>query len=419
MTASLFPALLSQRARAADVSPIAAASAQAARLRAEGHSIVTLTSGEPDFDTPPELKQAAVAALQAGQTKYTPTAGTWALREAVARGYGARHDLRYEARDVLVSNGGKQVIYLAFNATLDPGDEVIVPAPYWPTFPDSVRINAGTPVIVPTRAQEGFKLTPAGLRQALSPRTRWLVLNSPANPTGAVYSAAELAALAAVLRQHPDVLVLWDELYEEVWFGEPPAHWLTVAPDFQGRTLLVNGVSKAYAMTGWRIGWGTGPAGLIAALEAVQSQVSSGPSSVGQAVALAALAGAADAFVAEARAAYGRRARLVAQGLSAVPGLGVHAPAGAFFAWIGVQGVIGATRPDGKVIADDGDFTGWLLESEGVAVVRGAAYGLSPYIRLSFATSDAQLELAVERIARAVKALRPATVVRQVAPEAA
>lgn len=419
MTASLFPALLSQRARAADVSPIAAASAQAARLRAEGRSIVTLTSGEPDFDTPPELKQAAVAALQAGQTKYTPTAGTWALREAVARGYGARHDLRYEAGDVLVSNGGKQVIYLAFNATLDPGDEVIVPAPYWPTFPDSVRINAGTPVIVRTRAQEGFKLTPAGLRQALSPRTRWLVLNSPANPTGAVYSAAELAALAAVLRQHPDVLVLWDELYEEVWFGEPPAHWLTVAPDFQGRTLLVNGVSKAYAMTGWRIGWGTGPAGLIAALEAVQSQVSSGPSSVGQAVALAALEGAADAFVAEARAAYGRRARLVAQGLSAVPGLDVHAPAGAFFAWIGVQGVIGATRPDGKVIADDGDFTGWLLESEGVAVVRGAAYGLSPYIRLSFATSDAQLELAVERIARAVKALRPATVVRQVAPEAA
>ena len=271
MTASLFPALLSQRARAADVSPIAAASAQAARLRAEGCSIVTLTSGEPDFDTPSELKQAAVAALQAGQTKYTPTAGTWALREAVARGYGARHDLRYEARNVLVSNGGKQVIYLAFNATLDPGDEAIVPAPYWPTFPDSVRINGGTPVIVPTRAQEGFKLTPAGLRQALSPRTRWLVLNSPANPTGAVYSAAELAALAAVLRQHPDVLVLWDELYGEVWFGEPPAHWLTVAPDFQGRTLLVNGVSKAYAMTGWRIGWGTGPAGLIAALEAVHA----------------------------------------------------------------------------------------------------------------------------------------------------
>jgi len=419
MTASLFPALLSQRARAADVSPIAAASAQAARLRAEGRSIVTLTSGEPDFDTPPEIKQAAVAALQAGQTKYTPTAGTWALREAVAQGYRARHDLRYEARDVLVSNGGKQVIYLAFNATLDLGDEVIVPAPYWPTFPDSVRINAGTPVIVQTRAQEGFKLTPVGLRQALSSRTRWLVLNSPANPTGAVYSAAELAALAAVLRQHPDVLVLWDELYEEVWFGEPPAHWLAVAPDFLGRTLLVNGVSKAYAMTGWRIGWGTGPAGLIAALEAVQSQVSSGPSSVGQAAALAALEGTADEFVAEARAAYGRRARLVAQGLSAVPGLDVHAPAGAFFAWIGVQGVIGATRPDGKAIADDGDFTSWLLESEGVAVVRGAAYGLSPYIRLSFATSDAQLELAVERITRAVKALRPATVVRQVAPEAA
>ncbi len=419
MTASLFPALLSPRARAAEISPIAAASAQAARLRAEGRSIVTLTAGEPDFDTPAAIKQAAVAALQDGQTKYTPTAGTWALREAIARGYEARHDLRVDARNVLVSNGGKQVIYLAFNATLDAGDEVIVPAPYWPTFPDSVRVNGGTPVIVPTRAEDGFKITPSALRQALTPRTRWLVLNSPANPTGAVYRAAELAALAAVLRQHPDVLVLWDELYEEVWIGEPPAHWLAVAPDFQGRTLLVNGVSKAYAMTGWRIGWGTGPTGLIAALEAVQSQVSSGPSAIGQAAALAALEGAADGFVQEARAAYARRARLIGQGLSAVPGLQVHAPAGSFFAWIGVQGLIGAIRPDGRVIDDDGGFVDWLLDAEGVAVVRGAAYGLSPYFRLSFATSDAQLELAVERIARAVKALRAAPAVRKTAKETA
>ncbi|MDQ8031338.1 MAG: aminotransferase class I/II-fold pyridoxal phosphate-dependent enzyme [Bordetella sp.] len=419
MTASLFPALLSARARAAEVSPIAAASAQAARLRAEGRSIVTLTAGEPDFDTPPALKQAALAAIAAGQTKYTPTAGTWALREAVARDYGARHDLRVEARDVLVSNGGKQIIYLAFNATLDAGDEVIVPAPYWPTFPDSVRINGGVPVIVPTRAEDGFKLTPAGLRQAIGPRTRWLILNSPANPTGAVYSAAELAALAAVLRQHPDVLVLWDELYEQVWFGEAPAHWLSVAPDFQGRTLLVNGVSKAYAMTGWRIGWGTGPAGLIDALEAIQSQVSSGPSSVGQAVALAALEGAADAFVVEARSAYARRARLIVEGLSTVQGLTVHAPAGSFFAWIGVAGLIGTHRPDGAEIRDDADVVRWLLDAEGVAVVHGAAYGLSPYLRLSFATSDAQIELAVERIGRAVRALRPAPRVTRVAEEAA
>lgn len=300
------------------------------------------------------------------------------------------------------------MIYLALAATLDEGDEVIVPTPYWPTFLDSVRVNGGTPVLAPTAEADGFKLTPQGLRQALTARTKWLILNSPGNPSGAVYSEAELAALAAVLREHPSVLVLWDEMYEQIWFEQAPAHLLRAAPDLAGRTLAVNGVSKAYAMTGWRIGWGVGPAALIGVLEAVQSQVSSGPSSLGQAAALVALQGVADDFVENARLAYARRARLIVDGLGAVPGLSVAAPRGSFFAWIGVAGLIGQVRPDGGVIADDGDVVDWLLEAEGVAVVRGAAYGLSPYLRLSFAASDAKLEEAVTRIGRAVAALRPA-----------
>ncbi|QVQ28416.1 aminotransferase class I/II-fold pyridoxal phosphate-dependent enzyme [Achromobacter deleyi] len=408
MTESLFPGALARRARGAELSPIAAAGARAARLAAQGRSIIVLTSGEPDFDTPAPIKAAAIAALEEGKTKYTPTAGTAALRRAVADGYRQRHGLDVDASNVIISNGGKQVIYLALNATLDEGDEVIVPAPYWPTFPDAVRINGGVPVVVRTSAEDGFKLTPAALRDAITPRTKWLILNSPGNPSGAVYRAEELQALAEVLRDAPQVLVLWDEMYEEIWFGQPPAHLLREAPDLAGRVLVVNGVSKAYAMTGWRIGWGTGPQALIHALEAVQSQVSSGPSSLGQAAALAALQGAADGFVEAARLAYARRAQRVAEGLGAVPGLQVHAPQGSFFAWIGVSGLTGRRRPDGRPIAHDGDVVDWLLESEGVAVVRGAAYGLSPYLRLSFAASDANIEAAIERIGKAVAALSPA-----------
>lgn len=408
MTESLFPGVFARRVCGVELSPIAAAGARAARLAAEGRSIVALTSGEPDFDTPQAIKDAAALALAQGQTKYTPTAGTAALRRAVADGYRQRHGLPTESANVIISNGGKQVIYLALAATLDEGDEVIVPTPYWPTFLDSVRVNGGTPVLAPTAQADGFKLTPQGLRQALTPRTKWLILNSPGNPSGAVYSEAELAALAAVLREHPSVLVLWDEMYEQIWFDEAPAHLLRAAPDLARRTLAVNGVSKAYAMTGWRIGWGVGPAALIGVLEAVQSQVSSGPSSLGQAAALVALQGVADDFVENARLAYARRARVIVDGLGAVPGLSVAAPRGSFFAWIGVAGLIGQVRPDGAVIADDGDVADWLLEAEGVAVVRGAAYGLSPYLRLSFAASDAKVAEAVARIARAVAALRPA-----------
>ncbi|MFY3649060.1 aminotransferase class I/II-fold pyridoxal phosphate-dependent enzyme, partial [Achromobacter xylosoxidans] len=231
MTESLFPGVFARRVCGVELSPIAAAGARAARLAAEGRSIVALTSGEPDFDTPQAIKDAAALALAQGQTKYTPTAGTAALRRAVADGYRQRHGLPTESANVIISNGGKQVIYLALAATLDEGDEVIVPTPYWPTFLDSVRVNGGTPVLAPTAQANGFKLTPQGLRQALTPRTKWLILNSPGNPSGAVYSEAELAALAAVLREHPSVLVLWDEMYEQIWFDEAPAHLLRAAPD--------------------------------------------------------------------------------------------------------------------------------------------------------------------------------------------
>ena len=400
---------LSQRVRRVKLSPNAAASARAAALVAQGRDVLVLTSGEPDFDTPEPIKQAAVAALARGETKYTGTAGTAALRRAVSAKYARENALDYPASQVIVANGGKQVIYNAFAATLDAGDEVILPAPYWPSFPDMVLVNDGTPVIVPCTEASGFKIGPAALEAAITTRTRWLVLNTPGNPTGALYSGEELAALAAVLRRHPQVLVLLDELYEHIWFTpEAPPHWLTLAPDLKPRTLLVNGASKTYAMTGWRIGYGVGPAPLIAAMTVVQSQVSSGANAIAQAAVAAALDAVDQSFVAQARAAYARRAAFVAAAVGAIPGLAVRAPQGAFFAFVNCAGLLGRLRPDGAAIASDTDVVDWLLASEGVAAVDGPSYGLSPYFRISVAASDAVLADAVQRIARAVAALRPA-----------
>lgn len=403
---SPFP--LSQRVQRAKLSPNAAASARAAALAAQGRDVISLTTGEPDFDTPEHIKQAAIAALQRGETKYTPTQGTAALRTAISAKYAREHALDYSPSQLIVSNGGKQVIYNALAATLNAGDEVIIPAPYWPSFPDMVLVNDGTPVIVPCDITVGFKLTPQALEAAITPRTRWLVLNTPGNPSAAVYDAAELAALAAVLRRHPQVLVLLDELYEHIWFTpEAPAHWLHVAPDLKERTLLVNGASKTYAMTGWRIGWGAGPEALVQAMVVVQSQASSGPNSIAQAAVTAALESPDQSFVGEARIAYARRAGLVAQAIRSVPGLSMLPPGGSFFAFIHCGALIGQVRPDGRVIHSDADLTEWLLEAEGVAAVDGASYGLSPYFRISTAASDAVLQDATNRIARAVAALRP------------
>jgi len=407
MSTSSPPFALSQRAQRVKLSANAAASGRAAALAAQGRDVLTLTSGEPDFDTPESIKQAAVAAMARGETKYTPTPGTAGLRKAISAKYLRENALDYTAAQIIVANGAKQVIFEALAATVDAGDEVIVPAPYWPSFPDIVRVNDGTPVIVATDERSGFKLSARALEQAITPKTRWLILNSPSNPTGAVYSAAELAALAKVLRLHPRVLVLWDEIYEHIWFtGEAPAHLLHVAPDLKDRTLLVNGASKTYAMTGWRIGWGAGPELLVRAMTVIQSQASSAPNSIAQAATESALQSADQSFVSLARAAYAKRAMAVTEALNAVPGISLLAPQGAFFVYVNCSALIDRARPDGRAIESDSDVVDWLLESEGVAAVDGPSYGLSPYFRLSIAASDAVLADAVQRIARAVAALR-------------
>ncbi len=405
MSVTDFP--LSRRVRRVKLSPVAAAGARAAALAAQGRDILRLTSGEPDFDTPEPIKQAAIAALARGETKYTPTPGTAVLRKAVSAKYRRENGLQYPPAQVIISNGGKQVIYNAFAATLDAGDEVILPAPYWPSFPEMVLVNDGQPVVVPCDESTGFKLTAAALEAAITRRTRWLVLNTPGNPTGAVYDRAELEGLAGVLRRHPQVLVLLDELYEHIWFTpEAPAHWLHVAPDLAPRTLLVNGASKTYAMTGWRIGFGAGPAPLIEAMTVIQSQASSGPNAIAQAAVAAALESPDQSFVPLARAAYARRAATVTRGINAIPGLSLLAPEGSFFVYVSCAGLIGAARPDGGTITSDTAVVDWLLESEGLAVVDGTAYGLSPYLRISTAASDAELDDALGRLARAVAALR-------------
>lgn len=401
------PFALSQRVQRVKLSANAAASARAAALAAQGRDILVLTAGEPDFDTPEPIKQAAIAALAQGDTKYTATPGTLALRQAISAKYQRENALDYGPSQIIVANGAKQVIYQALAATVDAGDEVIVPTPYWPSFPDIVRINDGTPVIVTCDESSNFKLSPQALEQAITPHTRWLILNSPGNPTGAVYTLEELLALAEVLRRHPRLLVLWDEIYEHIWFTtEPPVHLLHAALDLHERTLLVNGASKTYAMTGWRIGWGAGPEPLVKAMTVVQSQVSSAPNSIGQAATAWALQSADQSFVAQSRLAYAGRGRFVTQALNAIPGLSLLGPQGAFFAYVNCSALIGQQRPDGKLISSDADVVDWLLESEGVAVVDGASYGLSPYFRISIAASDAVLEDAVTRIARAVSTLR-------------
>lgn len=387
------------------VSPTVAAAARARELKAEGRDIVDMTAGEPDFDTPEPVRAAAVAAIAAGQTRYTATNGTPELRAAIRADFGRRLGLDYADGEITVGGGGKPVIFVALMASLDAGDEVIVPAPYWVSYPDMVLANDGTPVIVACPESDGFKLTPERLEAAITPRTRWLMLNSPSNPTGAAYGRGELEALGAVLLRHPGVWVLSDDIYDQVWFSPEPMTTLAAAvPALKDRTLLVNGVSKAYAMTGWRLGYGAGPAPLVAAINKLQSQISSCPSSVSQAAAVAALSGN-QGFVAAACAAYRERRDYAVDRLSRVPGLTCRVPDGAFYLYPGCPGAIGKRTPDGTRIESDEDFVRYLLDSVGVAAVHGAAYGLSPYFRLSIATSLATIEQGCDRIEAAMRAL--------------
>jgi aspartate aminotransferase len=396
---------LSKRVQRVSLSANAAAKSQATALRDAGIDILDLTTGEPDFDTPEHIKQAAYAAIAKGATKYTPTPGVKALREAVQRKLKQENRLDYGLPSIVIANGAKQIIFNAFAATLDDGDEVLVPVPYWPSFPDSVRFNGGEPVFIQCELEQGCKLTAAQLDEAIGERTRWLILNGPGNPSGAVYSEAELLAIADVLRRHPQVLVLLDELYEHIRFdGRPALSLLNVAPDLQDRCLLVGGVSKTYAMTGWRIGFGAGPQELTTAMTVVQSQSTSGASSVGQAAALAALEGGLD-FLPEQVAAYHQRRDLLVETLSSVDGLEVLQPEGGFFVFVRCAGLLGRYTPAGARLNSDGDVVDYLLQS-GVAGVAGSAYGLSPWFRLSIATATSSVIEAGQRIARACAALQ-------------
>ncbi|GGI91158.1 aspartate transaminase [Pseudarthrobacter scleromae] len=382
-----------------------AAAARVRELKAEGRRILDLTVGEPDFDTPEHIKAAAVEAITRGETKYTSVTGTPALQKAILQTLELRTGLPYTPAEVTIGGGAKQVIFTAFMASLNAGDEVIVPAPYWVSYPDMVLANDGTPVVVPCGEDSGFKLTPEALAGAITGRTKWVILNAPSNPTGAVYSRAELRALADVLAVHPHVSVLADEIYDQIYFGDGKlASLVEVAPELKDRVLAVNGVSKAYAMTGWRLGYAAGPAPLIAAINKLQSQISSCPSSVSQAAAAAALTGSQE-FVRDSVDTYRKRRDTAVAALNAVDGLSCTTPDGAFYTYVNCAGVIGKTTPEGQVISNDQDFTLYLLDAASVAVIQGSAYGLGPYFRISYATSLDVIEESIAAIDKAVQAL--------------
>jgi len=395
-----------QRMRRIKPSPSTMASQRARELKAGGRDVIALSSGEPDFATPEHVIEAAYVAMRRGETRYTNTGGTPELKAAVIEKFERDNGLAFEPAEVMAASGGKQVIYNALMATIDEGDEVVVPAPYWVSYPDMVRVAGGQPVIVPCAPEQGFKLTADALARALTPRTRWLILNAPGNPSGAVYDQADLRALAEVLLEHPRVAILCDDVYEHIVYdGRRFATMAAVQPRLRERTLTVNGVSKAYAMTGWRIGFAGGPKALIAEMTKLQSQSTSNPSSISQAAAVAALTGPQDMLAPRARTFQERR-DLVVSMLNQARGLACPSPAGAFYVYPSCAGMLGSTTPSGRRLETDLDVIEYLLESEGVAVVHGEAYGLSPHFRISFAAATAELEEACRRIQRACAALR-------------
>lgn len=379
-------------------SPTIAVTTKAQELKAAGRDVIGLGAGEPDFDTPPNIRAAGIAAIEAGHTRYTAVDGIPELKQAICAKFTRDNDLTYTPAQVTVGTGGKQVLYNAFMATLNPGDEVIIPAPYWVSYPDMVLLGGGTPVFVEGQVDLGYKITPDALEAAITPQTKWFLFNSPSNPTGAGYSWSELKALTDVLLRHPHVWVMTDDMYEHLAYGNfkfcTPAQ---VEPLLYDRTLTVNGVSKAYAMTGWRIGYAAGPEVLIKAMRKVQSQSTSNPCSVSQHAALEALNGPQDFLAPNAKLFEGRR-DLVVDALNACPGISCPKPEGAFYVYPSIAGCIGKTSAGGAEITDDEAFATALLEEAGVAVVFGAAFGLSPNFRVSYATSNDQLTEACARI---------------------
>ncbi len=397
---------LASRLRRIKPSPSTSAADRANELRRQGKSIVNLVVGEPDFDTPAHIVQAAVEALGKGATRYTLMAGTVDVRQAIVAKLERENGLRYGMDEVIVTSGAKSAIFSALAITVEQGDEVIIPAPYWVSYPDMVLACDGTPVTVACPESNDFKLTPAQLEAAITPRTRWLLINSPSNPTGASYTTEEYRALAEVLARHPQVQVMTDDIYEHIRFdGQKTPHLLQAAPQLRDRTLVVNGVSKTYAMTGWRIGYVAGPRPYIKALDTLLSQSTGNACTVSQAAAAAAMNGD-QSFVTQSVAVYKQRRDQSIAALNAIPGISCRTPEGAFYLYVNCGGLIGRRTPEGKVLETDADVVMYLLESEGVAVVAGTAYGLSPYFRMSIATSLDILDEGCKRIARAVAALK-------------
>ena len=396
---------LAQRLGRIKPSPTIGVSQKAAELKAAGRDVIGLGAGEPDFDTPENIKAAAAAAIALGETKYTAVAGSLALRKAISAKFARENGLDYTPEQITVGCGGKQTIFNALLATLDEGDEVVIPAPYWVSYPDIVLMSEGTPVVVPGDPGRNFKVNPQALDKAITRRTKWLILNSPSNPTGAAYSELELQQLCEVLLAHPHVWVMTDDIYEHVIYDgfrfTTPAQ---VEPRLYDRTLTINGCSKAYCMTGWRVGWGAGPKPLIAAMNMIQSQSTTHTSSISQAAAVEALNGPQD-FIATHNAVFQQRRDMVVDLLNRAAGITCAVPEGAFYVYPSCAGTAGKKTPDGKTIATDEDFVTYLLEAEGVACVQGAAFGLSPYFRISYATATELLEEACRRIQRACAAL--------------
>ncbi|MDH7801504.1 MULTISPECIES: pyridoxal phosphate-dependent aminotransferase [unclassified Rhizobium] len=373
---------------------------KARELKAKGRDVISLGAGEPDFDTPENIKEAAIDAIKRGETKYTPVSGIPELRKAIADKFKRENGLDYKPEQTIVGTGGKQILFNAFMATLNPGDEVVILAPYWVSYPEMVAICGGTPVFVDATLEDNFKLKPEALEKAITPKTKWFVFNSPSNPSGAAYSHDELKALTDVLVKHPHVWVLTDDMYEHLTYGDfkfvTPVE---VEPSLYDRTLTMNGVSKAYAMTGWRIGYAAGPLPLIKAMDMIQGQQTSGASSIAQWAAVEALNGTQDFIPTNKKIFEGRR-DLVVSMLNQAKGINCPAPEGAFYVYPSCAGMIGKTAPSGKVIESDVDFVSELLEAEGVAVVQGSAFGLGPNFRISYATSEELLEEACKRIQR-------------------
>ena len=387
-------------------SPAVAVTAKANELKAAGHDVIGLGAGEPDFNTPEHIKQAAIKAMADNKTRYTAVDGIAELKQAICDKFKKDNNISCTPDMITVGTGGKQVLYNALMASINPGDEVIIPAPFWVSYPDMVLLAEGTPVIVECGQNKNFKITADALENAITDKTKWVILNSPSNPTGVGYTKTDLEALAEILRKYPHVNIMTDDMYEYLVYDDFKfTTMVEIAPDLQDRTLTCNGVSKAYCMTGWRIGYATGPKPLIKGIAKIQSQSTTNPNTIAQYAALAALNGPVD-FLADNNAAFVRRRNFVVSRLNSIDGLQCSMPDGAFYVYPSCAGVIGKKTPDGTLIETDSDYVTYLLEAEGVACVQGTAFGLSPYFRISYATSDTLLDDALNRIERATIKLR-------------